>query len=142
MSALDFYMTLPFKPKGRDAATGVDCWGLVRLFYQRELGISLESFEGTSVTNLSLISDLVRKHRDTWERVAEPQINDVVLMKARTADGSYKRVLSSHLGVVIRMSQSTLGILHSEHGIGTHVDALSSLRISHRILEYRRYRDG
>lgn len=48
---MDFnkYVGLPYRHKGRDAS-GVDCWGLVRLFCKQELGVELPSFNGVYYT--------------------------------------------------------------------------------------------
>lgn len=37
------YLTIPFQHQGRDAK-GADCFGLLRLFYQEEFGVSLKDF--------------------------------------------------------------------------------------------------
>lgn len=43
MTALSAYVGLPYRAQGRDR-DGVDCWGLLRLFYRDELGIDLPGF--------------------------------------------------------------------------------------------------
>lgn len=37
------YLTIPYKHQGRDF-DGADCFGLIRLFYENELGIKLPDF--------------------------------------------------------------------------------------------------
>lgn len=39
------YVGLPAAERGRDAATGLDCWGLVRLVLSQEAGIEAPSWE-------------------------------------------------------------------------------------------------
>lgn len=41
----DRYVGLPWRAGGRDRA-GVDCWGLVWLFYREQLGLEIPSYGG------------------------------------------------------------------------------------------------
>lgn len=42
----DAYIGLPYTELGRSRASGVDCWGLAKVIYQEELGITLPSYLG------------------------------------------------------------------------------------------------
>ena len=89
------YLQIPFKHQGRDQQ-GVDCFGLVLLYYQNEFGITLKNFSGYDINwhnhgeeyFLSKLHDW--NFRETSER---PQRGDGILF---TTKG---RV--SHCGVVL-----------------------------------------
>lgn len=139
MSALDSYIRVPFKPQGRDWG-GVDCWGLVVLYYREELGIELDSFQDVRVSNLRDIAKLVQLHRNSWQLADDPRVGDVAIMKVLVR-GALETPLSSHLGLVVKVGPS-LGILHAEAEKGCHIDLIGYPAVSSRIIEYRRYVNG
>ena len=75
------YIGLPYKDNGRDI-TGIDCWGLVRLYYKQELDIELPSYVdqyiGLTSTN---IKESIISYRDNWDKVEIPQLNDLILFR-------------------------------------------------------------
>lgn len=88
------YMGIPFKDHGRDF-DGCDCWGLVRLIYQNELGILLPHYEEhyTQVTDKAgtvKVQELARE--DKWTKTEGPVELGVVLLKVFG--------LPVHIGVV------------------------------------------
>lgn len=46
---LSKYVGIPWNPVGRNEDVGLDCWGLVRLFYENEMGISLPAYSNISL---------------------------------------------------------------------------------------------
>ncbi|BBE74368.1 C40 family peptidase [Oharaeibacter diazotrophicus] len=98
-SVLDWasrYVGLPFADHGR-TAEGCDCWGLVRLVYEAELGIALPSFEGVyaSAEELAAIGAAVRGERDGagFGLVAAAAPFDLALFRVRRFE--------AHVGVVV-----------------------------------------
>ncbi len=92
---LEPYMQIPFKEHGRDFS-GVDCWGLVKLIYECELGIELPTYvHGYDDTADShSIGDLVNANRDQWiKREGREQPFDLILI--------YMQGLPWHLGLVV-----------------------------------------
>ena len=81
------YVGLPFAEHGRDRA-GVDCWGLVRLIYQEQFGVTLPSYAEAYRTTADAeeIGALVRKVTATsWESVPLPEarLGDVLMLRVR-----------------------------------------------------------
>ncbi|CAK0766165.1 conserved hypothetical protein [Gammaproteobacteria bacterium] len=86
------YIGLPYLEKGRDTA-GVDCWGLARLVYAEEFGITLpclsEQYKSGSREG---IAELIALEKEGWEITEAPRSGDVVLFVIHG--------FPSHLGLV------------------------------------------
>lgn len=76
---LDCYVGLPWAEGGR-AFAGCDCWGLVRLVYEREAGIVLPKYCETSRER---IKALVRAEKPCWRAIemGDERPLDVVLLR-------------------------------------------------------------
>jgi cell wall-associated NlpC family hydrolase len=87
------YIGIPFKIHGRDF-NGLDCYGLVRLFYKEEFGIELPLFLGydNTVKSYSEKIDVSRKLLDVV-RIDKPEVGSIGLFR-------YKGFLS-HVGVYV-----------------------------------------
>ena len=82
MNWWDDYIGLPFLSKGRDR-NGVDCWGLLRLVYQEELGIYHPSY--TENYEVAAISDEVTEAFNlgldsSWQKVDKVREFDAVML--------------------------------------------------------------
>lgn len=77
------YVGLPYKPGGRDR-DGIDCYGLVWLFYRDELGIALPRYEGSpDLAEMEEVSRIIHGIEDNsgyWIQVPreEAVLGDVV----------------------------------------------------------------
>lgn len=74
------YIGIPFRDGGRDR-DGVDCWGLVRLYYRERYRHELPSFE----IPVGQIREIMRRVRDEersgrWQRLDEPEEGAIVTM--------------------------------------------------------------
>lgn len=114
------YIGLPFEPFGRDES-GLDCWGLVRLFYRNEFNVELPDLNGyDSVKDHKAISGLVETEKPKWEK-AQPEFGHVIVfnMAGRPV----------HVGVVI----DTLRMLHIQTGKNSCLERFTSPRWKNRI---------
>tara|TARA_B100001142_G_C14003556_1_gene527563 strand:+ start:238 stop:627 length:390 start_codon:yes stop_codon:yes gene_type:complete len=73
------YQVVPFKHQGRDF-DGADCWGLVYLIYQNELGINLPECS-TIGTNRIKSHTVVTDNLVLFDEVEQPQKYDIVLLR-------------------------------------------------------------
>ncbi len=89
------YLGTPYLELGRSLA-GVDCWGLVTVVYQMDLGIELPSYAGdyVSTDERAEISALIGQNKRVgpWQAVTEPAPYDVAVFRR----GPHE----SHVGLV------------------------------------------
>lgn len=114
---------IPFLEHGRDE-DGLDCWGLVKIFYEREMGVILPDLLGKYEDTKDLgIADIVMDlAANDWTKIREPQNGDVVLCRMRSRPmhvGVYKH---PHL------------MLHIEQGNSPILDKLDGIKWEKRIL--------
>lgn len=135
MSWAEKYLALPFVDGGRDVR-GVDCWGLIRLVYLRELQIELPSYGEIGALELARIAREMKRGAAgmAWRRVEEPMAFDIAAMSGNPVKAVAPRSIV-HVGVMVDHAR----IMHVEPGSGVSVPALSHPAVSHRILGFYRY---
>lgn len=125
------YVGIPFAQGGRGEA-GVDCWGLLRLVYEREYKILLPEYPGVS------LESLLRRHArilsaagQDWKRVESPQEGCAVAMS--------QIAFVHHVGIWVPADGGR--VLHSWEGGSVVADSLRSLHArGFRVLEYYLHR--
>jgi len=78
------YIGLPFADHGRDRATGLDCWGLVRLVYAEVFGLALPSYSAdyTDAHDQASVSAAVAQGlQDGWQQVYKPSAGDLLILR-------------------------------------------------------------
>ena len=90
------FVGLPYSEFGR-TATGVDCWGLVRLVYGQELDIELPSYT-EAYTSVREHAELAEKigtvaGEGTWLRVDQARCFDLAVFR--------RGHLDTHVGIVV-----------------------------------------
>jgi cell wall-associated NlpC family hydrolase len=81
------YIGLPFVEHGRDHA-GVDCWGLLRLIYQEQFGLTLPSYAedyGTTIDAEEIGALVRRESASGWRAVllSAARVGDVLVLRVR-----------------------------------------------------------
>lgn len=108
------YVGIPFKELGRDRS-GCDCWGLVRLVYNEELGIDLPSWDShQGPKDHDTIRYLLSEAVEVFREVDSPKEFRIALFKSPVS------VL--HVGVVIN---DVSRMLHSSRGRDTCVEPIA-----------------
>lgn len=76
------YLGSPYKHKGRDPKTGLDCWGLGVCIF-KDLGITLLDFDIDYNENwcFSEGNHFIENYWKQWEKVEQPKLFDCVLFK-------------------------------------------------------------
>lgn len=124
------YIGLPFLEHGRTDA-GLDCWGLVRLVYERQFGIALPSFatDYGSTVDVQTIAQLVAGEQKHWSEVppADVACGDVILLRVRG--------LECHVGIVLEEGK----FLHVIKGANCCIESYKSLLWRKRVSGFWRY---
>jgi len=128
---MDDYVGIPFRAGGRDR-DGLDCWGLVRLVYQEQLGLDLPSYDGifSGQQDAEAAGETMAQESRRWQRVQNWEPHDVLLMRVSNA-------IPTHVGVYLGDGW----MLHALEGIDSTMERTDSLRWAKRIQGAYRY-DG
>lgn len=126
------YIGIPFLSHGR-AWHGVDCWGLVRLYYEREKGIDLPSLDTyTDTKDAESISKIIYRQKTGWIQTGwvktdTPKTGDVVVLKIAGKE--------THVGIYLEGNK----MLHIMNGINSCVESLKSPKWKNRISGIYKY---
>lgn len=128
------YVGIPFLDRGR-AMSGANCWGLVVLFYDRELGIALPAFDDRAAALTAIeraeLSRVISGVRDegNWRDVIQGQHRpgDIVLFQVAGEPG--------HIGIVSGVDR----FLHVRRRQDSGFESLSSPLWAKRIVGFYRH---
>lgn len=122
------WVGIKYKAFGRDFS-GADCWGLVCLYYEKELGIILPEYLGSDPANLKESSKKAAKEKLLWNNIEKgfEKKGDVVLLKIGN--------LACHVGIVVRKGT----MLHIEKGVDSIHEEYNSPYWRRRIEGFFRY---
>jgi cell wall-associated NlpC family hydrolase len=79
----DLYSKLlgvPYKKNGRDY-DGLDCYGLIQLYYREKLGIYLPEY--VTPENDNMVSQIVMEGKQLWEELEKPAPDCAVLFRVK-----------------------------------------------------------
>ena len=113
---LSSYIGVPFADR-EDTFKGADCFGLVRLFYREELGISLFKHTAKYDDIRKIVMEyLLQESSPHWVKNDKPQLHDVVVM---ARDPKHPKIIQ-HFGIMI----SSTKMLHTLDGVGSHISSI------------------
>lgn len=121
------YIGLPYASNGRDES-GIDCWGLVRLFYKQEYNIDLPSYtEDYSGAYDTRILDMMDQYKNNWSQVETPEPGSVIVFN----------ILGEpfHVGIYIGEGK----FIHARDGKDSVVESVESPKWKKRIEGYYKY---
>lgn len=127
------YVGLPWQDGGRTSA-GVDCWGLVRLVYERELGIALPDYGEISARALIAVARAVSQGKDgeDWQAVSTGAQTAFDVCVMRLSGGSS----TGHVGVMVDPGH----VLHVEAACDAIIVPITHFTVRERIACFRRHR--
>lgn len=124
------YIGLPYKDNGRDES-GVDCWGLVRLFYKNELSIDLPSYtELYSGGTDTAIPQAIISNKDNWIERGEGVPGDVCLFNIFGEP--------AHVGIYIGGGS----FLHVRENQDSVIESINSVKWSKRFVGFYKYSEA
>lgn len=123
---MQHYIGLPYLLNG-ETREGVDCYGLIKLYYQEVLGVALPSRVNHDLKQRQAIAENYRAelHELTF-KVSSPKEHDLVLLRVEN--------VPMHIGLIIR--QNTM--LHILNGGTSCIERLDRPRWKSRIQGYYR----
>lgn len=124
------YMEIPFLEKGR-SIDGVDCWGLVGLIYQNELGIELPDYLNyyETTNDRDILAQTIRDERNQhWESPDDKKEFDVIILNMRG--------VPMHVGVITKHNH----MIHCAKGIGTVHENYTTARWKHKVMGVARWK--
>ncbi len=120
-----------FKPRGRDRA-GIDCWGIVYLYYKEILNIDLPSYtdlySASDIRNYEHLHSIFKTEVPLWQLVDIAIPADVVLLRLRGRP--------IHVGLVIEPGR----MLHIEEGIDICEERYDGIKWKNRVIGVHRYK--
>jgi cell wall-associated NlpC family hydrolase len=126
---IEHLIGIPYQNQGRDPLVGLDCWGLLRVFYRDVMGIDLPSYSDTyeDAFDRATTSMAIHNHNQQWVRVSEPRYGDAVLCRIRGLD--------CHVGVWLGNNE----MLHTNAGHDSGIARTDSVNWQHRISGFYRH---
>ena len=121
------YIGLPYSSRGRDVS-GLDCWGLVCVFYKNEFDVKLPSYsELYTNANSPEVPQAINQHRDTWQSVTTGKPGDLCLFNIYGEP--------AHVGIYVGDNK----FLHAREGRDSVIESLASSQWSKRFQGFFTY---
>ena len=121
------YIGLPYSSRGRDI-TGLDCWGLVCVFYKNEFNVELPSYSDLYTdANGPEVPQAINQYRDTWQSVSVGKTGDLCLFNIYGEP--------AHVGVYVGDNK----FLHAREGRDSVIESLASSQWSKRFQGFFTY---
>lgn len=121
---------IPFRNRGRDRETGLDCYGLVQEVY-RKSGVDLPEYTA-DYNDMAGIDRLVKSNTQgyPWKRITEPVAPCLVAIRFGSPPG-----VVNHTAVYVGAGK----FIHTRDKIGVCVDRISNPAWSRVIVGYYQY---
>jgi len=129
MLKTDDLLKVKFVRGGRDAAIGLDCYGLCKEVYKR-IGIDLPEYD--SPDSRETVDNVVQSQKGEFERLEQPQAYSFVLFSIRPP-------YESHIGIVLEDKKRFIHMLEST---GCSIERLDGMFWKKRVRGFYRFRFG
>lgn len=117
----DKYVGIPYLENGR-TESGIDCWGLARLFYKQEFNIELPSYDTEYMGSYDpKVSKAINYYKDNWTKTSAPKLGDLCLFNILGEP--------THVGLYLENSK----FLHARDGHSSVIESLKSSAWNRRL---------
>lgn len=132
MEWLNQYIGVPYRSRGR-SFRGADCFGIMALIYQHELGIKIPEFNYTSAKDVRGNAPIISREKRCWNQVSESEISafDVVLFNITGVE--------AHIGVLVDSTKKLVIHTLAEHDSA--LIRLDSAQWNRRVAGFYRHND-
>ncbi len=133
MMDISKYIGLPFLSCGRDPVSGIDCWGLVCLFYRQEYGLELNEhasdYQDTEAFE-EMHDTVVNEASEAWQEISHRNVRlgDVVVFNV----SGYP----VHVGIVLNKTE----MLHITDGVNASKENYQNMRWKRRVSNFYRHK--
>lgn len=112
--------------EGGNTWAGIDCWGLVEIWYREWLEVSLDH-RGDISSSPDGLQQGFDTFRDRWQQIDAPEDHCLVIMRSNGK-------IAGHVGIFYKG-----GVLHVEKLIGCVYQPIADRAIARRVTFYFRY---
>lgn len=127
------FIGIPFLDKGRDFK-GLDCYGLCKLFYEKELDIIIPDVIANPNQPKLAYMEYLENINQYWETSKEPILNSIVAMCTNLEHPN----LVTHFGVLIEVD-GKMKILHTFKGSNSHIVDLDNPAYINKIKGFHKW---
>lgn len=125
------YVGIPYRPGGRDLS-GIDCWGLFALIWEREFGRALPSYDGPLWSPGATAEEVARSAEDYASR-----FDPVPAGEERCGDGILFRMRGHPLHLALVVTPGWM--LHVDGSTESCIESYRSFRWAKRVLDFYRF---
>lgn len=122
------YIGIPYRSRGANADEGLDCWGLVCLYYRQQFQIGLPTYlDGPRAKESGVPAFVHQQLAVQWQATSEPALGDLLVLN----------VLGRpfHVGIWIGNQK----MLHTLDGHASVIERIDSPKWASRIEGFYRY---
>ena len=127
------YIGLTFIEHGREAKSGLDCWGLYRLVLGEQFGLALPSYHAAYISTKDgeKLSEIITAESAKWRPITagSEKLGDAVILRLRGHP--------MHIGLVIGDGQ----MLHIENKIDSAIESYTGPRWKNRVVAFFRHQE-
>lgn len=126
------YHHIPYVPHGRDA-TGLDCWGLVRLIYKERFEIDLpdlaDRYAGTENKDGAALAAVVAEVKQDWREIGKgrERLGDVIVLRCAGEP--------MHVGLIVGDGM----MLHTQRRSGVSLEVWDGIKWRNRVVGFYRH---
>lgn len=125
------YLGIPYKHKGDDKA-GVNCYGLIRLFYKQEFNIDLFDYRYDENWDKKGFNYIQEKYRSQWQKIDKPESYCAIGFRLP----GHK--IEHHLGIIL---PDLNNFLHSPLNQSSRIESLTHPTWGKAVTGYYRHND-